>query len=158
MSKWTQFHDMHSGGGLKEKPYGYIYIEAPKEEAKVIFYNRFGHNPSRVSCTCCGDDYSITESDSLAEASGFERGCAYVYRNKKGEIVPENLAWKSGVGLLKGCTGGYEDIPNTKYKFRDYEPLEKYLKREDVLVIYSKDIKKSERIGDVPQQGYVWQD
>jgi len=51
--------DMHSGGDLKEK-WQYIYIEAPEEEAKVIFYNRFGHNPNRVTCTCCGKDYSIS--------------------------------------------------------------------------------------------------
>ena len=48
MSKWTNFHDMYSGGGLKEKPYTYIYIEAPEVEARTIFYNRFGHNPDRV--------------------------------------------------------------------------------------------------------------
>ncbi|KKN26710.1 hypothetical protein LCGC14_0871900 [marine sediment metagenome] len=42
---WIQFWDMHSGGELKEK-WHYIYIEADSEQqAKVIFYNRFGHNP-----------------------------------------------------------------------------------------------------------------
>ena len=50
-SKWTLFWDMASGGDTKEEPYENIYIEAPEEEAKVIFYNRFGHNPERVSCT-----------------------------------------------------------------------------------------------------------
>ena len=44
---WTHFWDMHSGGGQKEK-FGHCYIEAPENEAKVIFYNRFGHNPERV--------------------------------------------------------------------------------------------------------------
>lgn len=74
---WCQFMDMHSGGHCKEKPYEYIYIEAPLKEAKVIFYNRFGHNPDRVTCTCCGEDYSITESDSLEQASGYERKAKY---------------------------------------------------------------------------------
>lgn len=62
---WTEFMDMHSGGGTKEEPYEYIFIEAPREEAIIIFYNRFGHNPERVTCTCCGDDYSITEYETL---------------------------------------------------------------------------------------------
>ena len=71
---WTTFWGMHSGGGLKE-PYHYIFIEAPEEEAKIIFYNRFGHSPDRVSCTCCGADYSISESKTLAEATAGHRGC-----------------------------------------------------------------------------------
>lgn len=70
---WTQFMDMHSGGGSKEDQQ-YIYIEAPGREAVVIFYNRFGHNPHRVTCTCCGSDYSISESATLDEATQYERG------------------------------------------------------------------------------------
>ena len=76
---WTRFMDMHSGGGAKEAPYEYIYIEAPESEAKTIFYNRFGHNPERVSCACCGEDYSISEEESLEQATAFERGCDYAY-------------------------------------------------------------------------------
>lgn len=72
---WTQFWDMHSGGDLKEKPYHMIYIEAPKDEARVIFYNRFGHNPERVSCTCCGEDYSVSEEPTLEQLTGYHRGC-----------------------------------------------------------------------------------
>lgn len=60
---WTRFFDMSSGGGSKE-PHEVILIEAPEDEAKVIFYNRFGHNPERISCACCGVDYSIYEVDS----------------------------------------------------------------------------------------------
>lgn len=98
---WTQFLDMHSGGGQKEK-FSHCYIEAPENEAKVIFYNRFGHSPERVSCTCCGEDYSISESETLEQASGYQRGCA------------------------------------------------------NVCVIYAKDIKPEERVGEIPEQGYVW--
>jgi hypothetical protein len=75
--KWTQFHDMNSGGGHKED-WGQIFIEAPEEKAKAIFYLRFGHNPDRVSCTCCGSDYSIDEHDSLQQATGYYRNCQYV--------------------------------------------------------------------------------
>ena len=70
--KWTHFHDMRSGGGLKEK-WGHIYIEAPEKEAKIIFFNRFGHNPERVTCPCCGEDYSSSEYDTLEDATGYER-------------------------------------------------------------------------------------
>ena len=74
--KWTHLWDMHSGGGLKEDA-AHFFIEAPEDEAKLIFYNRYGHNPDRVSCTCCGSDYSVSESDSLQRASGWHRECAH---------------------------------------------------------------------------------
>ena len=129
---WTQFMDMHSGGGQKE-PYEYIYIEAPEDEAVVVFYNRFGHNPERVTCTCCGDDYSITESPSLEEASAFNRGCAY---DRELDRYVEKPA------------GGYGS----------FRTVDEYMKDEDVLVIRASEIKPSERKGDVPTQGYVWAD
>jgi hypothetical protein len=109
---WTHFWDMYSGGGKKE-PWSHIYIEAPEEEAKVIFYNRFGHSPERVSCTCCGGDYSITEYKTLAQATEYHR---------------------------KGI------------------PLKEYLALKEAKIIRSKTILPSERIGQVPQQGYVWMD
>jgi hypothetical protein len=63
---------MHSGGGSKE-PQEKIYIQAPEAEACVIFYNRFGHSPHRVTCTCCGKDYSVEESPTLEAASEYHR-------------------------------------------------------------------------------------
>jgi hypothetical protein len=135
MGKWTKFMDMHSGGGTKEDA-EYIYIEAPEEEAEIIFYNRFGHNPHRVSCTCCGADYSLTESDSLEEATAYERNCAYD-KTKKQYVErgdPERT-----------CCG-------------KYVPLDEYLASDGVLVIRADDIKPDERIGSLPEQGYVWID
>lgn len=70
---WTEFWDMHSGGGLKEAPYHYIYIEAPKDEAVAVFYARFGHNPYTVGCPCCGENYSVGEDHTLMEATAFQR-------------------------------------------------------------------------------------
>lgn len=70
---FCRFFDMHSGGGCKEPPYEQIYIEAPEEEAKIIFYNKFGHSPDRVSCTCCGEDYAVYEDDTLEESTAFDR-------------------------------------------------------------------------------------
>ena len=100
---WTAFMDMHSGGGTKEGSFERIYIEAPEEEAHVIFYNRFGHSPSRVSCTCCGEDYSTTMYDTLEEAM-------------------------ASAGA------------------------------RPTLVIPASDIRAAERVGTVPEQGYVWHD
>ena len=74
---FTRFMDMHSGGGLKED-FQYIYIEAEnQDQAEVIFYNRFGHNPNRVSCTCCGPDYSIDCAETIELASAYNRGCKW---------------------------------------------------------------------------------
>ena len=166
---WTLFWDMHSGGCTKEDPYDKIYIQASKEEAKVIFYNRFGHNPDRVSCTCCGSDYSISESPTLEDASGFHRNCRYAYKDPKGKEVPQNKAWVSGKGLKRGYYAGYveeRDDGSDKYyntkaeakKSKPYIKLKNYIKQKDVLVIYDKDIKASERTGSIPKQGYVWVD
>jgi hypothetical protein len=123
---FTRFMDMHSGGGTKVKPYEYIYIEAPEAEARVIFYNRFGRNPDRVTCTCCGNDYSVDEHPSLEVASAYNRQCDY----------------------LKGASGW--DLSSAKVT------LEDYLKRPDVLLIRAEEIKPEERIGEVPTEGYVW--
>lgn len=130
-TKWTRFMDMHSGGGQK-LDWGYIYIEAPEQEAKVIFYNRFGRNPNRVTCTCCGEDYSLSEADTLAEVTGYERGCDY--RDRKYVEAPSTRAWAS-----------------------EYVPLDEFLaKATDRLFIYAADIKPKERQGSVPDEGYVW--
>ena len=96
---------------------GYATVEAPLEEAVRIFYNRFGHNPYRVSCTCCGEDYSVTEHDTLEEATEFER--------------------------------------------RNSVTLEEYMfhaLKYEALFIAHEEIAEHERRGDVPVQGYVWQD
>ena len=166
-TKWTLFWDMHSGGSSKEK-WDKIYIEAPKIEARIIFYNRFGHNPERTTCTCCGDDYSIDEDDSLEESSGFHRNCRSGYLDKKGKEIHKDKAWKSGIGLIDNAKDTYfeeDDKENLKrvkayggdfWRSKKHIPLKDYIKDKNVLVIYAKDIKSSERVGKVPEQGYVW--
>lgn len=163
---WTELMDMHSGGNLKEEPYHYIFIEAPKEEAEIIFYNRFGHNPNRVSCTCCGEDYSIDEYHTLKRATGFKRGCRSLEtpRDPKTGLFMNSLKntdeyFRDHYYLENG-----ED-PKPPYKIddslkwnKDYITLEEYLKREDVLIIRADDIKPDERTGDIPEQGYIWHD
>ena len=96
---WTEFWDMHSGGSQKEK-WHYIYIEVAQEKAEKVFYNRFNHNPNRVSCTCCGEDYSISESKTIEEATEYQRNGCTVDEFKQredvlivfeSEIAPEEL-------------------------------------------------------------------
>lgn len=127
-TKWTHFWDMHSGGGTKEAPYEHIYIEANEKDARIIFYNRFRHSPDRVSCTCCGEDYAVSESDSIEDASGYQRSCKY-------------------------AGGRYVDSPRND----QFIPMKEYAKQPDVLIIRASDIKDDERIGEVPREGYVWQ-
>lgn len=154
---WTLFWDMHSGGSAKEK-WTKIYIEADEEEAKVIFYNRFGHNPKRVTCTCCGEDYSISSDKDLAQLSGYHRNCNYlVPKNKDKKMTKkEQEVYYRGYYVEKGKK------PPRGFTLSEYPPwgkyltLEQYLKSKDVKFIYAKDIKPSEREGDVPEQGYVW--
>jgi hypothetical protein len=126
--------DMHSGGGSKED-FEYLYVEASEDEAKAIFYNRFGHNPERVSCTCCGDDYSISSGDDLAQLTGYDRNCDWP----------------------KGAKGYVETPRPNKYgDERPVIPLEDYLKSDGVRVIRAGEIKPEERVGSVPTEGYVW--
>lgn len=164
---WTLFWDMHSGGGTKEPPYQKIYIEAPIEEAKVVFYNRFGHNPDRVTCTCCGEDYSIDEEPTLAKASGFHRGAKTLKTPRKADgsydndlhrrdpwfdehyyIEPEDEA--------EAIKRGYEIEEGFASLSRSYMTVEEYIAQDEVLVIYDHEIAPDERKGTVPEQGYVW--
>ena len=131
-SPWTTFWDMHSGGGLKEK-WDKIFIEAPQKEAISVFYARFGHSPGRVSCTCCGEDYSVNEDTTLLQATGFHRGCE------------------------TGKSGKYLDKPR-KDNPEAYLTEEEYLKSGRALAIRKDEITPEERKTDVPEQGYVWQD
>lgn len=168
---WTLFWDMHSGGGTKEGNYDKIYIEAKEDEAMKIFYNRFEHNPNRVSCTCCGEDYSIDEYETLEEASGYHRHCDRAYFDTKGQEVSEEKGFVKGKGMRRGYTNRYVERQNPRNieirescdtkdddKWGLYQTLKDYLKNDTVLVIYTKDIKPKEREGEVPEEGYVWMD
>jgi len=131
---WTTFWDMHSGGKLKEPPYNQIYIQAPEKEAIAVFYNRFGHDPNRITCTCCGNDYVIDEEDDIIKASGFHRGCE--------------------------CTDeGYIEEPSTDYPLHEFVPIEEFLENPAKyysLLIYDEDIKDEEREARIPESGWVW--
>ena len=92
---FTKFYDMNSGGKRKEK-YKIIFIEAPEEVAKVVFYNRFGHNPDRITCTCCGEDYSIYEYDDLLAGTEYYKKTAalsdFLHRDDVLVICQEDIS------------------------------------------------------------------
>ena len=158
---WTHFWDMHSGGGKKEK-WSQIFIQAPEAEAIVIFYNRFGHNPHRVTCTCCGSDYSITEGATLEQLTAYHRGCKALEtpRNKKGLCVKVRDKWFKEHYYLEA--GEEEEAIKRGYTIsnysghRAYQTIEQFSKDEDVLIIYDHQINPEHRVGEVPEQGYVW--
>lgn len=74
---WTKFRDMASGGTRKEK-WDIIYIESDNEDESIqIFKNKFGLDPFNVTCSCCGEDYSLTNDDTLELVTAYERNCRY---------------------------------------------------------------------------------
>ncbi len=100
----------------------------------MIFYNKFGHNPDRVTCTCCGNDYSISDPETLDQATGYDRNCTF-----KGDNYIEKTS-------------------DDRYSLNKYTTLEEYLKQDGVKVIYQNEISEADKQGEVPEQGYVWKD
>jgi hypothetical protein len=149
---WTQFYDMHSGGGQK-LDWPHIFIQAPEDEARVIFYNRFGRSPNRVTCTCCGPDYSISETSTLELATAYERRLRYVLKfDSEGmflegkylepdEDVPDGFKLGAQLSFGSGSNG---------------KTLKEYIRKANVKIIYHEEILQEERKGEVPQQGFVW--
>lgn len=152
---WTHFWDMSSGGSQKLK-YKHIFIEAPSAEAQIIFYNRFKRNPNRVTCTCCGRDYSISEEKILEQLTAYQRGCEYVYLDPQGKECLQEEAWERGKGQKKGYTSQYVERPQTKLSFVKYQTLKEFARNKDILILYAKDINLKERKGKIPKEGYVW--
>ncbi len=91
MPQFISFTDMHSGGRQKE-PFDVLIIECgSEEEACSIFYSRFGHSPRRVTCTCCGQDYSIWEHADRGELEKYLGGWE-IYREREVlEITAEEI-------------------------------------------------------------------
>lgn len=157
---WTQFWDMHSGGGQKQE-WSKIYIEAPEEEAKSIFYARFGDNPERVSCTCCGEDYSITEGESLELLTGFHRNLRHVSPLHRDDWFNVSLEERVEANRASRYLEPGEEVPDGWFFDKVYQrgveqTLEEYLVSGDVKVIRAEEIEDHERHTDVPEQGYVW--
>lgn len=112
MSEWTRIMDMHSGGH-KKLQWEIIYIEADVELAQAYFEETYGRRCDHVTCDCCGRDYSVSweAADSLEESSKYDRR-DYSRRDE----------WDS---------------------FNDpvYIPVEEYVQRSNVLVVYAEELK-----------------
>jgi len=145
---WTQFWDMHSGGGQKDK-FRQCFIQAPEVEAVSIFIAKFGHDPRHVTCPTCGEDYSINEYDSLEKATAYERNCNCAQlreTNKKtGRVRYYSVYLEAGESPPKGFE--LDEFQSS----RETIPLKKYLKQKDVKVVRKREVKASER---KPQ--YTW--
>ena len=118
---WVHFWDMHSGGDNKIGTYEHIYIQAGLKpsataitaSATEIFERLFGRDPDNVTCSCCGNDFSIDEDDNLYQVTGYDRGCT------------------------TDSNGKYVEYPaKTKYA-RKYVSLHDYIQQEDVCIVYS---------------------
>jgi hypothetical protein len=103
---WTHFNDMHSGGGQKLE-WDPIIIEAPESEACAAFERLFGREPGNTTCDCCGPDYSITESETLEEATAYERGCVW----RDGAYVEDG---ESGCSKPYQTLDEYRALPHVK--------------------------------------------
>ena len=111
---WTQFHDMHSGGGLKTK-WAHVFVESDSEaEAIDIFRERIGRDPDHVTCSCCGEDYSVSTEDTLEQATAYERNCAW-----------------------DGAKHRWVERGDPARAWAKYVPIEEYEKREDILILRS---------------------
>lgn len=157
MTTWTHFWDMCSGGTQKEN-FAHCFIEAPIAEARTVFYTRFGHNPDCVTCTCCGEDYSTSEGSYLS-VTGYHRGLRSLKqkRRKDGRYIPipsdVDFYLEPGIPVPEGWEA---DEPDTWRN--DNQSVETFEARDDVLIIRASEITDEERSGDVPDQGYIWQD
>jgi len=146
---------MHSGGNQK-LDWGHIFIEAPEAEAKSVFFSRFGRNPNRVTCTCCGEDYSISEDDTLEASTAFERNCEYAWFRPDGTECPKDEGWKPGKGTTPGYSERYVERKRKELAWGEYVTLPEYIKSGHVKIIPASEISDDERKTEVPTQGYVW--
>ncbi len=137
---WTKFMDMYSGGDCKTD-YEYIYIEEKEGKAIQIFKQLFGYDPYNVTCVCCGEDYSVSEADTLENITGYERDCEFCYYDPYGRECSSTEAWVKHVGIKDGYSSGYADRPKGKESYIRYLTLDQYKKKENVKIIYKKDIK-----------------
>lgn len=132
---WVIFIDMHSGGGLKEPPFENIYLEIPDDIYKVtepaqIFERIFGHDPDDVCYPTCGSNYSISEDETLEQATGYYRGCKFYYVNEKGD----RLTWDKWRVISdrdrEAYKGQYVEEPRACYS-----TLDEYRQRKDILIM-----------------------
>lgn len=146
---WTHFYDMHSGGGQK-LDWGHIYIEAPRDEAERIFAARFGRRADKVTCSCCGEDYSVSSEEDLAQLTAFQRNCRSV-ESRRGDdggfITPPKYYLEDGEQPPEGW------LVDERFKrYQPYMTLAEYIKSDGVKVIPTSEIAPHERAAALPER------
>lgn len=120
---WTQFDDCHSGGGTNTE-YEVIYIQAPQDEAIAVFGARFGMSPYSVNCSCCGQNYSVSECADFTQATGWDRN-----------LVSTEEGYTEDLGI-KG---------SRLWSSRPPISIMEYLNSNRACFIFARDIKEEER-------------
>lgn len=131
--------DMSSGGDQK-LAWSHIYIEAPEDEAKVIFERLFDRDPENITCQCCGPDYSINEETDLYEGTAYERGCAFVYFDSSGLEIPEEDYMRLRYEDRKLITCRYVERQSELFSSMKYQSLEEYMKSKNARFISAAEI------------------
>lgn len=130
---------MNSGGDQKLQ-WERIFIEAPYDEAVRVFYAKFGRHPENVTCSCCGSDYSIDESESLELATAYARNCRYLSPSP----TQSGRYFEEGEPIPAGWTE--HSIP-----WGTYKTVEEFSVQDDIKIVYAKDISPEERAALLPE-------
>lgn len=137
--------DMHSGGRTKIEPFNKILIEAPEDAAREYFTKRWGRDPEHVTCRCCGEDYSVSQEESLAQITGYDRHlrCTETKRDPVTGLYLNDDP-KAAVYLEEGedPPEGYGICPVSEISRRYYRPLtlDEYMAKPDVLVVRGEEV------------------
>jgi hypothetical protein len=111
---WTEFTDKWAGGCAKE-PWDYILIQAPPKVACAVFEHVFEHHPRNISCSCCGEEYFVTQASDIDYAKSLFIKAADIlpewvkpklewYPNPSGEIKMLDSPYYDGLFLHKAQT------------------------------------------------------
>jgi len=141
---------------LSERSNDFLRLEDQVGNIQNNYCAKCTRNPNRVTCTCCGEDYSVSEHENLEQATAYERECRSAWFDKHGKEIPQEEAWVPGKGCVDGAYGKYVEEQRVEYSHDPYRTLEEYLKDPSALFIFAKDIKPSEQKGQLRKEGYVW--
>lgn len=135
---FTMFMDMHSGGQLKIPPYQFIIIEADETDAKDIFESELNFDPCSIGCPCCGDNFSASTEETLAEVTGYQRGCDCQYFCDDGRVLTEpelREMTKTDREAKLHNPGRWKWVEKPRKPNGKVQPVEEFLARKDVLVV-----------------------
>lgn len=104
---WTEFTDRWSGGCAKE-PWDHILIQASPKAACAVFEYVFEHHPRDISCSCCGEDYLITQASEIDLATSLLIKAADILPEW---VKPEDWGFYSNIsGVVHVVGPPYSDL------------------------------------------------